>query len=225
VHAVRVTLAFNESAQELLARSLRLRMQAYPEYQDDLLVSLEPNLYNGSYYRLEELLADAVVLEEPTLDQGDDASGIMVRFDFEGADTVGLESAMGRIEPTLAKSTLLLRSDSTAANLRSADFLTNTKPLLIPKDEVGSIVIRARTGQDARMMLAWSTIDDRTDAWKRDALDIYLIADSSFHTYEIDAKHALQEDSEGGQDIKRLFIWLFSSLGAAVEIDVVAYAG
>ena len=57
--------------------------RARPEYQDLALATLPPNPRNGSFYRLDDRLLEAKIVEQPVIAEADGA--VLYAFDFDDA--------------------------------------------------------------------------------------------------------------------------------------------
>jgi arylsulfatase len=215
IDGVREVRVFDSSASDLLARSRHIRDHARPTYQEDVLAVLPQNLHNGIFYRLDEMASEAVVLEEPVLSavQGDSAR--VFAFEFDDRDPIRLELVGGRSDLQIKEGVLSVRH-------LAGDYLTNSVPLQIPKDDVGSIVIRARARRAGRLTLGWSRETDPTNVW-RHMLSIDLVGDTCFHTYAINAKNALKRGLNVGDDLRRLVLRPSNLDSAQVEIDFIRF--
>jgi hypothetical protein len=132
---------------------------------------LKANHRDDSFQRLDDMLGDAVVLEEPALSAVQGAPGILLALEFDGRDPVTLETVGDRADPRIAHGVVELGGAA----------LMNREQLRVSKDEVGSIVIRARSKEPARLNLAWSKRKDPKKIWAN-ALGIDLVGDSQLHT-------------------------------------------
>ncbi len=132
-----LTREFDQSAEELLVRSRFLRDNARPEYQEEVLAALGPSRFNGPFYRFDEMLAQAIVVEEPELPDSVAGRGVLFALEFDGSDTVALRPGLGTSLVTMADGLLSVRQEAD-------DYLELTAPVSIPRDAVGSIVVRAR---------------------------------------------------------------------------------
>jgi len=217
VRAVGTVRAFDRGAEDLVATARQIKLQAYPEYQRDVLASLGENPDNGPLYRLEEMLSDATVLSGPASD-AEVGDSIVFAFDMDGHDPVGLEIGQGVAVLDSTDSTL--RYVTTAGH--SGGYLTNTLPLDIPRDAVGTIEIRARTSAPTGLMIGWSSLEHPENPAKyRIALD--LLPDTSFHVYAVNAKTALQRGLNEGDPIRSFFVWPTDRSGTTVEIDYIRF--
>lgn len=203
----------------VIARSEYIRDHARPGYQDEILASLPANPLNGPFFRLDERLAEAVAIREPARPEGGEATEILFSYEFEAGGGGGLEAARERSSTKLEDGVLVVAHDA-------ADYLTNTRALDVPKDELGDIVIRARVRRGRNLRLSWSADPALDDAWEgpgKPKLDVPLIADGEFHTYIINAKAALTFGMRIGDHLQRIYVRPSDAPRDKVEIEFIRF--
>jgi hypothetical protein len=89
--------AFDASAKMAIERSRHIAEQAGPEYQSKTLNALPPNPKNGTFYRLDDLLKKAVVLEKPPTSFDKEKRGVRFSFEFDDPGRPGLGSVHGKL--------------------------------------------------------------------------------------------------------------------------------
>jgi hypothetical protein len=203
--------AWRADAEPLLARARAISERARPEYQDVAMATLPPNPHNGPFYRLDDRLHEAEILEQPAVVAGADG-GVIYAFDFDDAATPGLMPADGGRAPEVEGGVLKVLDHN------GSDHLTNADPMAIPQEDIGDIVIRARASRQTWMTLGWSRETEPEDVWQN-RLDITLLGDGAFHTYVINGRNALQRGLGPGQALARLFVKPANAPGIDVEID------
>jgi arylsulfatase A-like enzyme len=207
--------AWRAAAEPLLARAREISERARPEYQDLALATLPPNPHNGPFYRLDETLHEAQVLEDPAgvaVAEG----AVIYGFEFEDAAEPGLVPADGAA-PVVEGGMLKVMG------YNGEDHFTNDQRLSVPQAELGDIVIRARASEPTWMTLAWSKEEEaRGDIWWN-AIDVRLESDDEFHTYVINGRNALRRGLDPGDELARLFLRPARIAGTEVEIDFIRF--
>jgi hypothetical protein len=199
---------FDQSARELIQRFHKIEDGASPRYQEEVLSKLPPNPKNGIFYRLDDLLPEAVVREKPSPLRDDKIPGVILSFEFDDPRHPGLVS--------VEKNGLL------RVKHRHSDYLTNELSVKIPKDDIGYIVIRARVNKGSQMKLAWHKEPLPAEIWWN-RIDIDLIDNTNFHTYVIEAENALKRGLSAGDCINKIFIAPSDADGALAEIDYIRF--
>jgi arylsulfatase len=209
--------AFQRSADQLLELARRVYENAGPEYQSEVLSALPANPFNGPFHRLDEELDRARVVEKDDFAKIGADAGIIFRFEFDDSDAISLAPATDISKWRIGDG--LLSAKQTAVD----DYVTNRELLDIPRDQVGSIFVRARSAQTASLLLAWSKEAEPEQRLKyRVAID--LIGDDEFHTYQINASNALKFGLQSGDSIRRLFLSPSSDRTIiSVEIDYIRF--
>jgi hypothetical protein len=133
--------AWRADAEPLLERAQAISERARPEYQDLALATLPPNPHNGSFYRLDDRLLEANVVERPVAATEADGA-VLYAFDFDDAASPGLIAIEGGKAPLVEGGMLKM------TGLKGRDRLTNADPIALPLDEIGDVVIRARERAD-----------------------------------------------------------------------------
>jgi arylsulfatase A-like enzyme len=219
VHAynfVRMDLGTWRSAGEpLLQRAQAISERARPEYQDLALATLPPNPHNGSFYRLDDLLLEADLVEEPVAVEERDGA-VLYAFDFDDAHSPGLIAADGDDSLPVEDGVLKM------VGFKGRDHLTNADPIALPVDEIGDIVIRARASEQTWMRLAWSEEDQPESAW-RNRVDVQLLGDGEFHSYLINGRNVFKRGLAPGDRVARLFLRPADSWWTDVEIDFIHF--
>ena len=207
---------YNESAQRLREMSHKIQERARPEYGNETLKALPPNVHIGPFYRLDDRVEEAKVLAEPIRPEGLEASDTIFSYDFD--EEGGLHSAKGRSSLEWQDGTLVIQQDET-------DYLINQEPIEIPKDQVGEIIIRAKAEKGKYMRLAWGKEDQlpKRWSWANRSLDIPISADNKFHTYFINAANVLRRNLETGDIIRTLLLKPSDRDGDRVEIDFIRF--
>jgi arylsulfatase A-like enzyme len=207
--------AWRAAGEPLLQRAQAIRERARPEYQDLALATLPPNPHNGSFYRLDDLLLDADLVEEPVaVEQADGA--VLYAVDFEHADSPGLIAADG------ADSLLVEDGVLKMVGFKGRDHLTNADPIALPVDEIGDVVIRARASEQTWMRLAWSSQDRPEEAWTN-RVDVELLGDGEFHSYLINGRNVFKRGLNPEDRVARLFLRPADSWWTDVEIDFIHF--
>jgi arylsulfatase A-like enzyme len=209
--------AFDESAKTIVARSHHIAEQAGPAYQGKALDTLPPNPKNGTFYRLDDLLTKAAVLEKPSASFDKKKGGIRFSFEFDDSAKPGLGSVHG-------KTTCQVKDGILRIDYHDDDYLTNNVPIQIPNEDIGEIAIRARVTKGKRMVLAWHTKiqPKKEDIWYK-RIDIDLIDNSEFHTYLINAKNAFKRGLGPRDKIRKIFLRPSDADGAVAEIDFIRF--
>jgi arylsulfatase A-like enzyme len=203
------------SAEPVLERARAIAERARPEYQDLALARLAPNPHNGSYYRLDDNLHDAKVIDEPPPVPTDE-EGIILGFEFKDPNNPELVAADGSATPQVEADVLRMPGNG------GQDYLTNGDPLVLRRDDVGDILVRARTDKKTWASLAWSSKDESEHVWQN-RLDLSLIGDGEFHTYVINGQNALRRGELEDGVIGRLFVRPATTSDTEVEIDFIRF--
>src|SRR5262249_46498051 len=132
---------------ELLKRASAVREAASPDYQRAALAALPANPLTGPVLRLDDHIAEAKIVVEPT--RSDSLAGFENVFTYEFDEPGELESAAGKSQPSVSKGVL------TVEHVRD-DYLRNAKPIEIVTDDVGEIIVRARAHRGTHFSLGWS---------------------------------------------------------------------
>ncbi|MGH6899171.1 MAG: sulfatase-like hydrolase/transferase [Geminicoccaceae bacterium] len=219
VHAYNFALldpgAWRAGAEPLLARARAISERARPEYQDLALATLPPNPHNGPFYRLDDRLHEAEIVERPAAVAEADGA-VLYAFDFDDADSPGLIAADGQDAPLVEDGMLKM------LGLKGRDHLTNADPIAIPQDDIGDIVIRARASQNTSMRLAWSKDEQPASMWQN-RVDIDLLGDGEFHSYVINGRNVLKRGLAAGDELARLFLRPADTWWTDVEIDFIRF--
>jgi arylsulfatase A-like enzyme len=199
----------------LVERANNIRDRAMPEYEDLVLATLPANPNNGPFYRLDDNLPEARVIDgdslaETELDEGDEFE---FQLEFEEGVTPGLIAADGRSQLELKDGLLVVRH-------AQGEYLVNDTPLSIPLANLSDFIIRARADKGNRFQLHW-TAEGRESDLRDNSLSLDLIADGEFHTYFVNAKNAFSRGVEPGENISLLAISPSNVDGAIVEIDFI----
>jgi arylsulfatase A-like enzyme len=207
--------AWRADAESLLVRARAISERARPEYQDLALATLPPNPHNGPFWRLDDRLHDAEIIEQPAVATGADGA-VVYAFEFDDANGPGLMAADGGSAPPVEDGILKV------LGLSGREHLTNADPIAIPSNEIGDIVIRARASEQTWMRLGWSREDAPESIWEN-RLDIELVGDNAFHTYVINGRNALTRGLDPGQALTRLFLRPADTWWTDVEIDFIRF--
>jgi arylsulfatase len=203
------------SAAPVLERARAISERAHPDYQDLALARLAPSSHNGDFYRFDDNLHQATVVEQPPSVPTDD-QGVVLGFEFEDPNDPGLILANGSAQPQIEGSLLKV------PNSGGEDYLTNVDPLTLSREEVGDILVRARTDKKTWTRLAWSSENEPEQAWTY-RLDLSLIGDGEFHTYVINGQNALRHGDLTGANIARVFVRPATTTDTQVEIDFIRF--
>jgi arylsulfatase A-like enzyme len=203
------------SATLVLERARTISERARPEYQDLALTRLPPNPHNGAFYRFDDNLHRAKVVDQPPELPTDDES-VVLGYEFEDANDPGLIAGDGSAAPQIEAGLLRLPGHD------GEDYLTNHDPLALRRAEVGEILVRARTDKKTWATLAWSSENEPEKAWEY-RLDLSLIGDGEFHTYVINGQNALLRGEHEGAEVARLFIKPAITSDTDVEIDFIRF--
>ena len=163
-----------KGAQELIDRAVDIGNRAMPEYQDLVLATLPPNPNNGPFYRFDDNLAAAKVIENPSNSKSDENNEFEFRLEFEGGAETGLVAAKNR-------SAVEQHDGVLAVTHRGGDYLVNETPLSIPIANVSDFILRARADRGNRFQLNWAA-EGRESELLDNSLSLDLIADGEFHT-------------------------------------------
>ncbi len=185
-----------------------------PDYQRRVLDSIPLAPTTGVFYRLDDMLGRARVLEQPTLNEADKSSDVV--FSYEFSDGAGLISALGEIHIEHSDGVLTASVETVEDYLYSVDFLA------ISKDDIGEIAIRVRSRSGKNLRLAWSKGPPSELTWWQ-SIRTPLIADSTFHTYFINARNVLRQRLEEGDRIRSLMLQPSDVVGDEVDIDFIRF--
>jgi len=205
----------SDGIDSLIERTRDLQTLARPEYQDHALAGLPVNNRNGAYYRLDDQLAEARVITAPKIDKGGDG-GVLYRLEFDDAARSGLVAPSGDIGQQSENGFVRVTSNSELA------YLTNEVPIAVRQEDVGDIIIRARAGDQTRLMLGWSKNDAAKDPFKN-RIEITLEKSAEFRTYVINARTVLKRGLGGADPVAHIYLRPSSMAGAAVEIDFIRF--
>jgi hypothetical protein len=106
-----------------------------------------PIPHNGSFYRLDDLLLEADLVEQSVAVSEADGA-VLLAFDFDDAKSPGLIAADGDNSLPVEDGNLKM------VGFKGRDHLTNANPIALPVDEIGDVVIRARASEQTWMRLA-----------------------------------------------------------------------
>jgi arylsulfatase A-like enzyme len=208
--------AWRANAEPLLTRAREISERARPEYQDLALATLPPNPHTGPFYRLDDRLHEAEILDQPPAAPQPDDGMALYAFEFNDPGSPGLIATDGGSAPLVEDGMLKMLGFS------GRDHLTNAAPMAIPQNDIGEIVIRARASQQTWMRLAWSREDNPEKMWNN-RLDINLLGDGEFHTYVINGRNALRRGLDSGEALARLFLRPADTWWTDVEIDFIRF--
>jgi hypothetical protein len=200
-------------AERLLERATKISERARPEYAELALATLPPNPLNGSFYRFDDHLHEAKIIEEPVGVAMDDGA-ILHAFEFENGAAPGLVASNGADAPTVEQGWLKV-----SAGEGDDDYLTNAEPMAVPADDIGDVLIRLRAGEDALIRLAWSKEEQREQTW-RHRLDVSFVGDRQFHTYVINGREALRRGLLPGDKLARIAL---GPAGTDIEVDFIRF--
>jgi arylsulfatase A-like enzyme len=204
---------FDRNRTALLDRAREISSRARPSYQDEVLNSLPPNPLNGEVFRLDDHLDEAVTALNTVHTPAKDEDGVLLGFEFEDPEAPDLHSA-------LSSSTLRIENGSLEVLHRSPDHLTHASEIVVPKDDIGEIRIRARVARGREMTLSWNPGERPSESW-HNKISIDLIPDGEFHTYAINAKNVLQRGLKSGENLRRFLVRPSDVDGDRVEIDFI----
>ena len=202
------------SAEPVLERARAIAERAQPEYQELALARLAPNSHNGSYYRFDDNLHEADRVDEPPPVPTDD-EGIILGFEFEDPNDPELIAADGSAAPRIEAGLLQMPGHG------GEDYLTNDDPMALRREEIGDILVRARTDKKTWARLGWSGANEPAPLWEN-RLEISLLGDGEFHTYVINGENALRRGEVEG-DVARLFVMPAITSDTEVEIDFIRF--
>ena len=204
---------FYSGLDELLKRAAAVRDAANPEYQAEVLGSLPVNPTTGPVQRLDDHMAEARIVEEPA--RNDALAGFEHVFTYEFDTADEMRSVADQIKPAVRDGVLV------AENVKG-DYLRNARPIEIVTDDVGEIVVRARSTKGKHFSLAWSA-KAQPDNPLRFRVDIPLIADGKFHNYSINARDVLHRGLDEGSTLHFLALQLSDVPGDRVEVDFIRF--
>jgi arylsulfatase A-like enzyme len=204
---------FYSGLDELLKRAAAVREAASPEYQREVLTSLPTNSTTGPVLRLDDHIAEARIVDEPT--RNDALAGFEHVFTCEFNSPDELVSARGKIKPTVRDGVLVMEHVQD-------DYLQNARPVEIVTDDIGEIVVRAKATKGTHFTLAWSPVA-KPDLPLRYRVDIPLIADGKFHNYSINARNALRRGLDEGKQLHFIALQPSDVPGDRVEVDFIRF--
>ena len=136
-------------------------------------------------------------------------------FTYEFNDSSELKSSGGQMQPVVRDGMLVVEQVQ-------GDYLRNAQPIEIVTDDVGEVVIRARTKKGKHFALGWSPRVEPEKPW-RYRIEIPLIADGEFHNYFINARGALRRGLDEGSELQYLAVMPSDIAGDQVEIDFIRF--
>jgi arylsulfatase A-like enzyme len=204
---------FYSGLDQLLQRAAAVRDAANPEYQAEVLGSLPANPTTGPVVRLDDHMAEARIVEEPA--RHDALAGFehIFTYEFDSADE--MKTVAGRMKPAVRDGLLFVETTKD-------EYLRNAQPIEIPTDDVGEIIVRARSTKGAHFSLGWSAKAEPELPW-RFRVDIPLIADGKFHNYTINARDALHRGRDEGSTLHFLALQPSDVPGDHVEVDFIRF--
>jgi arylsulfatase A-like enzyme len=207
--------ALGTNAEPILAEAHALTEKAKPEYQELALATLPPNLLNGPYHRLDDMLDRAVVKQEPPPVAVDGA--VVAAFEFDDPAAPSLKAAQGALSPSVRGGLLEVVSDSD-------DYLENAVELAVPREEIGDLVIRMKADKGTYLRLAWTNAQGPVDGkiW-RAKFDVRFNDNKDFHTYVINARDVMRRGLRKGENLARLYIRPADIAGAKIDIDYIRF--
>jgi arylsulfatase len=204
---------FYSGIDELVERAAAVREAASPDYQRAALSSLPPNPMTGPVLRLDDHMSEAKIVEEPV--RTDALAGFENVFTYEFDAPGELESAAGKVKPTVDKGVL------TVEHVLD-DYLQNARPVEIVTDDIGEIVVRARSTKGTHFVIGWSPTAKPAVPW-RYRVEIPLIADGQFHNYSINARNALRRGLDEGNTLHFIAFQASDVPGDRVDVDFIRF--
>ena len=211
---------FDESVKSLIDRSRNIKTHAHPSYQDEVLSMLPPNPNNGTFFRLDDMLAKAVVQKELSDSSKTKLPKVIFSFEFDDPNKIDFKPALGQ-------STLQVKNGFLRIEHHGSDYLINETPIQIPMDDIADIVIRARASKADVMRISWNNFSAPPENPKiiwRKQIKINLITDNNFHTYVVNAKNILTRHLKRNEKIKRIFLSPSDVDGAILDIDFIRFS-
>jgi arylsulfatase len=203
------------NAAPVLDRARAISDRAHPEYQNLALARLAPNPHNGPFYRFDDKLHQAKPAgPQPKVSVAEDL--IIDGFEFDDPGANELVAADAGASPLVEQGMLRFIDHN------GEDYLTNGKSLAIPRDDVGDILIRARTDHQGWITLAWSKEEQPSDIWWN-RVDTPLVGDGTFHTYVINGRNVLRRGLGPDEKLMRVFLRPTNVAGSDIEIDFVRF--
>ena len=203
---------FALQTRQLIERAKLVRSAARPDYQAEVLAKLPANPTTGVFYRLDDLLASAQVVEANLGNESPGRRDVAFAFEFDGEP--GLRAEAG--------TTASLAGGRLRVTHRAGGHLRNAQPIAIAKDGIGSIEVRMRADRGKRLRLAWSSEADPEKALKH-KVDTPLVADGEFHTYSINGRTALRRGLSRGDQIRSFFVVVSDAAEANVEVEYIRF--
>jgi arylsulfatase A-like enzyme len=207
--------ALQANADRVLAHARSLQAMARPEYQDHALAGLGANPRNGPFVRLDAILDRAQLIEIPAAVS---AGGALVdALEFDQDARPDLAPANGGLAVSAREGVLSVVTDGD-------DYLVNSRPLSIPRDAVGDIMIRAKADRGSYLRLAWAGEQGPGDAsvWLH-RIDLRFSDNRDFHTYVINARNVLKRGLAAGERLSHLYLQPADAPGAKVELDFIRF--
>lgn len=202
-----------KSSKALADRAADISERAMPEYQEFALARLPPNPNNGPFYRFDDNLAVARIVELPSDFKQEPGAEFQFSLEFGTGVEPGLIAAGGRAKVEQQDGLLVVSH-------QADDYLVTDQPISIPLAKISDIIVRIRADQGNRFQIGW-TAEGRESELDRNQLSLDLIADGEFHTYVINAQNAFRRGVGIDENISLLSITPSNVDGAKVEIDFV----
>jgi len=199
----------------LFERSRQIEERARPEYQDYALATLPANSKNGDFVRLDDRLADANVVEAPTLTSAG-VESILFSLEMDDSGRSGLVAPNDDVTQSIRDGVLRLSGHG------GVGFVSNVAPIDVERQQIGDIVIRARASKQTRMTLGWAQ-DANPDNPFKNQLDMTLEASEELQTYVIDASEVLRRGLGPEDAVGHIFLRPSSIADADLEIDFIRF--
>jgi arylsulfatase A-like enzyme len=204
---------FYDGLDALVDRAKHVREAARAEYQSEVLTTLPANPGVGPFFRFDDRMAEARVVEEPVRTEA--YEGFENVFAYEFDDPQELEPAEGPMSTEARDGVLRVHQTKDG-------YLRNAKPISIVTDDVGEVVIRARARKGKHLALGWNPAATPDRPWVY-RIEIPLIADGEFHTYFINARNALRRGLDEGSELRFLAVRPSDVEGDEVELDFIHF--
>lgn len=197
VDSARIDLATLEARLEgwrLRSEEAAKRAQAFDEQR--ILSEMGRYPKNGAFYRFDDHLEDGKWDRTGTVsDEGASAArgvpdDLLLGFEFEGDDPVGLRPAGGITQLEQAEGRVRILH-------RSGDYLVSSRSFSVEISDLDSVAIRVKSKRGSQLQFSWGREDLSQVATLQDAeemmagnsrLRVDLIPDGEFHTYRISAR-------------------------------------
>jgi arylsulfatase A-like enzyme len=209
---------FSKSAAEILNRSRYISQQASPYYQEKALATRAHNPDNGKFFRLDDMVKIAKVLEKPTILPSGDATGSLLNLAFRDQHSPVLRSA-------LRKSAVQVNDGIAVIEYDPGDYLAIDLPRDIPVMQLAEIAIRVRANKGARMTLAWLYDSDFVPdslLWENQ-ISLDVVSDGKFHTYLMDVKEIVRRRLKINSIVKRLVMKLSVTASIRLEMESIRF--